>query len=115
VFEQQRGQGVELVQILQQQPACVVKPLAGDRLHGGVDLRCAVFTGLTLAQQRSEVFLVPIGLDQHANALVHAPARHHLAYDGADHLQVVLGAGGDLVEHQLFGHPASQRYGDARQ
>ena len=58
-----------------------------------------------LAAQEDLLLLVAHG--HHADALAHAELGHHAARDVGGPLDVVAGAGRDLVgaEHQLFGRP----------
>ena len=60
--------------------------------------------------------MAPSGVGQHGHhpdSLRHAPAADHLLGDAGGLLEVVLGAGGDVVVDEFLGGPAGQHPGDA--
>ena len=57
-----------------------------------------------------EGLVVRAAEDARAELLAHAEAHHHLLGERGHPLEVVGGAGGDLVEDDLFGRTAAERH-----
>src|SRR5260221_407876 len=96
----------------------VTVALADDALHLFVHRRrrrlreVALRAHAHLASQE-DVAVVP---EEHrADALAHAPARHHLAGQIGDVLEVVLRARGDLADRHLLRDAPAQPHSDARE
>ena len=111
-LEQRLRDAVEQVAVLRQDRPRLVVGLVQEALDlvvhhlGGALGHLAALRHLPA----EEDLLLPVAHRHHADPLAHAELRHHAPGDAGGPLDVVAGAGGDLLraEHQLLGHPAAE-------
>lgn len=78
----------------------------------GVDLRGGVFAHGEHLGAAAEVGALVGGVGDFADVVAHAPFGDHAAGDAGGLLEVVLCAGGDFVEDDVFGGASGEGDGD---
>ena len=105
---------VQLVHVLGQSGLALVVGAVDDRTNLLVDLRrdrLGVVPGVAQVAAQKDLVLV-LAVDNRAQAVAEAIAGDHRAGNLGGALQVVGSAGGDVVQHQLFGDAAAQQGDD---
>src|SRR5882762_7688140 len=87
-----------------------------DAFDFGINFLSSEFAAVALERTLSAgqvESVLALGDTDEANTLAHAEEAHHLAGDGGGMFEIVLGAGGNLVQNDIFGGAATEHAANA--